>query len=180
MALKRLKEAGTKLICLPPNINFLPDLVHFCYPSPQLGKKLHHFSFSAFTSPRASSSELGTGVAHSGGWRGPGPEWLLQIFMGPRGPLTGCQLQNLGNLGNKNAGGPGQSLRDSVSAPDPNPASATPLQMHIRLKGLSRPHSPVLVQMGLCPRCFAAFPLWTPAGTHSLRWFSFCILHFIN
>lgn len=51
MALKRLKEAGTKLICLSPNINFLTDLVHFCYPSPQLEKKLHHFSSSAFTSP---------------------------------------------------------------------------------------------------------------------------------
>lgn len=90
MALKRLKEAGTKLICLSPNINFLTDLVHFCYPSPVLEKKLHHFCSSAFIPPSswvppASSSMLDVSMAQRH-WTWParvsGSEWLLLDFCG--------------------------------------------------------------------------------------------------
>lgn len=92
MALKRLKEAGTKLICLPPNINFLTDLVHFCYPSPQLGKKLHHFSslplhLHSHRVPLASPSMLGIGIAHSSGRGRRGPQLRVAFtdFHGAKG-----------------------------------------------------------------------------------------------
>lgn len=87
-ALKRLREAGTRLICLSPNTHFLADAVRFCSPCPQPEKKLHRFSSSlshlhTCSVPLASSSMLDVGLAYSSetSQHGPQSKWLLQIFM---------------------------------------------------------------------------------------------------
>lgn len=78
-ALKRLRKAGTRLICLSPNTHFLADAVRFCSPCPQPEKKLHHFSSSlshlhTCSVPLASSSMLDVGLAYSSETSQHGPQ----------------------------------------------------------------------------------------------------------